>query len=98
RQLYSLSLHDALPIYITATDWIWSNEDTVKRWDRTEFFVECTLDFVRRNKDAPCFVNLWLDDPHTPWTPNANASEQPATESRERDRKSTRLNSSHVKI
>jgi arylsulfatase A-like enzyme len=58
---------------ITATNWIWSDQDKVKRWDRTAFFVERTLDFLRRNRDAPCFVNLWLDDPHTPWVPSADA-------------------------
>jgi arylsulfatase A-like enzyme len=59
---------------ITASDWIWSDQDKVKRWQRTEFFVDRTLDFLKRHKDAPCFVNLWLDDVHTPWVPNAEAS------------------------
>jgi arylsulfatase A-like enzyme len=58
---------------ITATDWIWSEKDRVKRWDRTEFFVERTLDFLKRNRASPCFVNLWLDDPHTPWVPSPKA-------------------------
>lgn len=59
---------------ITATNWIWSAHDRVKRWDRTAFFVDKTLDFLRRKKTAqPCFVNLWLDDPHTPWVPGPNA-------------------------
>ena len=58
---------------ITATNWIWSDKDKVKRWDRTAFFVDKTLDFVKRNKDKSCFVNLWLDDPHTPWVPSAKA-------------------------
>ncbi len=59
---------------ITATDWIWSPKDKVKRWDRTAFFVDQTLDFLKRNKAAgPCFVNLWLDDPHTPWVPAEGA-------------------------
>ncbi len=59
---------------ITATNWIWSAQDKVKRWDRTAFFVDKTLDFLKRNKDAkPCFVNLWPDDVHTPWVPEANA-------------------------
>ena len=58
---------------LTATDWIWSDQDKVKRWERSGFFVDTTLDFLRRNKDAPCFVNLWLDDPHTPWVPDAAA-------------------------
>jgi arylsulfatase A-like enzyme len=56
---------------ITATNWIWSEKDKVKRWERSKFFVDKTLDFLRRNKDAPCFVNLWFDDVHTPWIPNA---------------------------
>jgi arylsulfatase A-like enzyme len=58
---------------ITATDWIWSDQDKVKRWNRTAFFVDQTLDFLKRRKGSPCFVNLWLDDPHTPWVPNAEA-------------------------
>lgn len=52
---------------ITATDWIWSDKDKVKRWDRTAFFFDKTLDFLSRNKGKPTFVNLWIDDPHTPW-------------------------------
>jgi arylsulfatase A-like enzyme len=59
---------------ITATNWIWSPQDKVKRWDRTAFFVDRTLDFLGRHKDRPCFVNLWLDDPHTPWVPSADAA------------------------
>ena len=59
---------------ITASDWIWSDKDKVKRWKRTEFFVNRTLDFLERHRDTPCFVNLWLDDVHTPWVPNAEAS------------------------
>ena len=34
---------------ITATNWIWSPQDKVKRWDRTAFFVDKTLDFLRRH-------------------------------------------------
>jgi arylsulfatase A-like enzyme len=67
---------------ITATNWIWSDKDKVKRWQRSGFFVDKTLDFLRRRKDAgkPGFVNLWLDDPHTPWVPEAGA---PKGETRE---------------
>jgi arylsulfatase A-like enzyme len=54
---------------ITSGNWIWSANDKVKRWDRTAFFVDKTLDFLRRHNARPCFVNLWLDDPHTPWVP-----------------------------
>lgn len=55
---------------ITATKWIWSDQDKVKRWDRTAFFVDRTLDFLDRNRGKPCFVNLWPDDVHTPWVPD----------------------------
>ena len=55
---------------ITATNWIWCPNDKVKRWDRTAFFVDKTLDFLRRHKDQPCYVNLWPDDVHTPWVPS----------------------------
>jgi arylsulfatase A-like enzyme len=57
---------------LTARDWIWSADDKVKRWDRTGWMVDRTLDFLRAHPDAPCFVNLWLDDPHTPWVPTAD--------------------------
>jgi len=55
---------------ITATNWIWSPNDKVKRWDRTAFFVDKTLDFLRRHKGQPCYVNIWPDDVHTPWVPS----------------------------
>lgn len=55
---------------LTATDWIWSPEDAIKRWDRTAYFIDKTLDFLKRNKDTPCFINLWPDDVHTPWIGN----------------------------
>jgi arylsulfatase A-like enzyme len=58
---------------ITATNWIWSDKDKFKRWQRTQFFVDKTLDFVRNNQDESCFVNLWLDDVHTPWVPDEAA-------------------------
>lgn len=58
---------------ITATNWIWSDKDKVKRWERTAFFVDKTLDFFARNRGRPVFVNLWLDDPHTPWVPDAKS-------------------------
>lgn len=55
---------------ITATNWIWSDKDKVKRWDRTAFFVDKTLDFLDRHRGSPCFINLWPDDVHTPWVPD----------------------------
>jgi arylsulfatase A-like enzyme len=55
---------------ITATNWIWSKLDKVKRWDRTAFFVDKTLDFLKRHPGQPCYVNLWPDDTHTPFVPS----------------------------
>ncbi|MBE9462755.1 sulfatase-like hydrolase/transferase [Dyadobacter subterraneus] len=54
---------------LTATNWIWSDKDSIKRWDRTQYFVDKTLDFMQKHKGQPCFVNLWPDDVHTPWVP-----------------------------
>ena len=55
---------------ITATNWIWSKQDSIKRWERTRYFVDKVLDFIKRNKGEACFVNLWPDDMHTPWIPS----------------------------
>jgi arylsulfatase A-like enzyme len=54
---------------ITATNWIWSEKDSIKRWDRTKYFVDKTLAFLEKHKGQPCYVNLWPDDVHTPWVP-----------------------------
>lgn len=55
---------------ITASDWIWCADDSIKRWERTAYFVDKTLDFLKRHKGQPCFVNFWPDDMHTPWVPD----------------------------
>lgn len=54
---------------LTATNWIWSDKDSIKRWDRTQYFVDKTLGFMKQHKGRPCFINLWPDDVHTPWVP-----------------------------
>jgi len=72
---------------ITATNWIWSAEDKVKRWDRTAFFVDKTLDFLRRHKGQPAFVNVWLDDVHTPWVPDESTQPPPRPDTPEKLRK-----------
>ncbi len=62
---------------ITSTDWIWARSDKVPRWKRTEYFVDRTLEFLKQNHSSrPCFVNLWLDDLHTPWVPNEEAPDK----------------------
>jgi arylsulfatase A-like enzyme len=76
---------------ITARDWIWSAVDPTKRWERSRWMVDRTIDFLKSHPEQPCFVNLWLDDPHTPWVPSADdqipkpdgrASSQPDTPAR----------------
>ena len=54
---------------ITASKWIWCDNDSIKRWKRTEYFVDKSIYFIKRHKDSPFFLNLWPDDMHTPWVP-----------------------------
>ncbi len=55
---------------ITASNWIWSDQDSIKRWNRTAYYVDKTLEFLKKNRDKPCYINLWPDDVHTPFVPN----------------------------
>lgn len=70
---------------ITSTNWIWAPTDLVKRWDRTRYFVEHALDFMRRHKDQPCYVEVWPDDVHTPWVPNLEREAESPNSAQERD-------------
>lgn len=54
---------------LTAGNWIWSDKDSIRRWNRTRYWVDKALDFLARHKGQPCYVNLWPDDVHTPWVP-----------------------------
>jgi arylsulfatase A-like enzyme len=60
---------------ITATNWIWSPRDKVKRWERSRWMVDRTLEFLRTHTNQPCFVNLWFDDVHTPWVPSRDVQD-----------------------
>ena len=42
----------------------------VFRHERTKWMVDETIKFLQQHPDKPCFVNLWLDDTHTPWVPS----------------------------
>ncbi|MEW6159982.1 MAG: sulfatase-like hydrolase/transferase [Verrucomicrobiota bacterium] len=55
---------------ITATNWIWSAHDKVKRHERTQWMIDQTVKFLRDRNPQPCFINLWLDDTHTPFVPS----------------------------
>jgi arylsulfatase A-like enzyme len=56
---------------ITATNWIWSERDSIKRWERTGYFVDKALECLSQHKEQPCFIDLCPDDVHTPWVPSA---------------------------
>ena len=55
---------------LTSTNWIWAKSDSIKRWNRTAYFVDKTLDFLERHPGQPAYINLWPDDVHTPWVPD----------------------------
>ncbi len=81
---------------LTAKDWIWSDDDKVKRWDRTRWMVNQTLAFLEENRARPCFINLWLDDTHTPWVPSAEDQEKKQPESLGALKKVTRAMDSQI--
>jgi arylsulfatase A-like enzyme len=72
---------------ITATNWIWSPQDKVKRWERTRYFVDHALDFLRHHNDGkqPCYVEIWPDDVHTPWVPNVQRQTAAPNSAQRRD-------------
>lgn len=61
---------------ITATEWIWSEKDSIKRWNRTKYFVDKSIEFIKKHKEKPFFLNLWPDDMHTPWVPECLADDK----------------------
>lgn len=63
---------------LTASNWIWCDQDSIKRWDRTAYFVDKTLAFLEKNtkKGVPCYIDLWPDDMHTPYVPDQQAYEK----------------------
>ncbi|MEO1382190.1 MAG: sulfatase-like hydrolase/transferase [Bacteroidota bacterium] len=52
---------------LTSSNWIWARSDSIKRWERTKYFVDNTLAFLQEHRNASCYINLWPDDIHTPW-------------------------------
>lgn len=71
---------------LTAKDWIWSAQDSIPRWNRTAYFVDKTLDFLRKHRGESCFINLWPDDVHTPWIGNKEElAVYPANENSEKN-------------
>ena len=50
---------------------------------RTEYFVDKSIEFVKKHKDEPFFLNLWPDDMHTPWVPEFKQKERKSWETQE---------------
>jgi arylsulfatase A-like enzyme len=64
----------AAPLGLKTTPWGPQDKlepQQVPRHERSKWIVDQTLHFLRTNAGKPCFVNLWLDDTHTPFVPSA---------------------------
>ncbi|MBB5035704.1 sulfatase-like hydrolase/transferase [Prosthecobacter vanneervenii] len=71
----------AAALGLKTTPWETKREpQQVERHDRTHWMVDETLKFVREHPDKPCFVNLWLDDVHTPYRPVEGQDDRPLPE------------------
>lgn len=63
----------AAPLGLKTTPWGPQDKlesQQVPRHERSKWMVDQTLGFLKKNADKPCFVNLWLDDTHTPFVPS----------------------------
>ncbi len=63
----------AAPLGLKTTPWGPQDRlepQQVPRHERTKWMVDQTLAFLKQNAGKPCFVNLWLDDTHTPFVPS----------------------------
>ncbi len=52
----------------------------VPRHERTRWMVDETLKFLQQHSTQPRFVNLWLDDVHTPFRPTDEKDARPLPE------------------
>jgi arylsulfatase A-like enzyme len=65
----------AAPLGLKTTPWGPQDKlepQQVPRHERSQWMVDRTLEFLKKNAEKPCFVNLWLDDTHTPFAPSAS--------------------------
>jgi len=64
------------------------NITRVKQHEQTGIYVERAIDFIQRNKTAPFYLHLWLDDVHDPFNPAPGSTEKFAGKGRnDEDRK-----------
>lgn len=69
----------AAPLGLKSTPWALEREpQQVPRHERTRWMVDQTLAFFKthRQDKKPCFINLWLDDTHTPFRPTEAKDER----------------------
>lgn len=69
----------AAPLGLKSMPWAKEREpQQVPRHERTRWMVDETLAFLKKGTAAgkPCFVNLWLDDTHTPFRPTEDNDER----------------------
>lgn len=63
----------AAALGLKTTPWVPDDKrepQQVARHERSKWMVDQTLKFLKDNSGRPCFVNLWLDDTHTPFSPS----------------------------
>lgn len=48
------------------------------RWDFTKYWVDRSVDFIKRHKERPFYLELWPQDTHTPWVPSREALDRTA--------------------
>lgn len=66
---------------LKTTPWETTREpQQVERHDRTRWMVDETLKFMSAHTSQPRFVNLWLDDVHTPYRPIEGKDPRPLPE------------------
>lgn len=69
----------AAPLGLKSTPWALEREpQQVPRHERTRWMVDQTLAFLKTHQQdkKPCFINLWLDDTHTPFRPTETKDER----------------------
>jgi arylsulfatase A-like enzyme len=63
----------AAPLGLKTTPWGPQDKlepQQIPRHERSKWMVDQTLAFLKTNAGTPCFVNLWVDDTHTPFVPS----------------------------
>ena len=67
----------AAELGLKTTPWELKREpQQVPRHERTRWMVNETLKFMQQHSSQPRFVNLWLDDVHTPYRPSEDKDDR----------------------